>query len=88
MVDGAQRTSRLYTTAWVRRYVASWRARYGQSRITLVVDAQWLDRIGEAQPTFAVPRQRDGRSQRARPPTFRVAVEPYAPHELAWLGRG
>jgi hypothetical protein len=51
MVDGAQRTSPLYTTAWVRRYVASWRARYGQSRITLVVDAQWQDRIGEAQPS-------------------------------------
>ncbi|HVB52994.1 MAG TPA: hypothetical protein VNF24_02225 [Candidatus Acidoferrales bacterium] len=51
MVDGAARTAPTYTTAWVRRYVASWRAHYGQSKITLVIDAQWQARIGEAQPS-------------------------------------
>jgi hypothetical protein len=49
VVDGAERTSPLYTAAWVRSYVAAWTARYGQRRITLVIDAQWQARIGEAQ---------------------------------------
>jgi len=51
MVDGAARTSPTYTSAWVRKYVAAWKARYGQSKITLVLDSQWQARIGEAQPS-------------------------------------
>jgi hypothetical protein len=51
MVEGAARTSPLYTASWVRKYVAAWKARYGQSKITLVLDSQWQARIGEAQPS-------------------------------------
>lgn len=51
VVDGAQRTSALYTTAWVHNYVNGWKARYGQSKITVVIDAQWQARIGQAQPS-------------------------------------
>lgn len=51
MVAGAARTSSLYTSAWVRRFVSAWRARFGQRRITVVLDSQWQARIGEAQPS-------------------------------------
>ena len=51
VVDGAARTSRRYTTAWARSYVAGWRSKYGLSRVTLVLDAQWQEQIGRAAPS-------------------------------------
>ncbi len=55
LVVGAARTSHKYTTAWVERFVNTWRSRFGVKHFTVILDSQWQARLG-----FATPSSRFG----------------------------
>ncbi len=50
MATGAQRGSQVYGTAWVRDFVAGWKARYHLQRFTVVIDSRWQEQVGEPLP--------------------------------------
>jgi hypothetical protein len=50
MATGAQRSSPIYGSAWVRHFVDTWRARYHLQHFTVVIDSRWQQRIGDAMP--------------------------------------
>ena len=39
-----------YTAAWVRRFVASWKSRFGVPGATIVIDSRWQRSIGDPVP--------------------------------------
>ncbi len=53
MATGLDRGAPGYTAAWVRRYVATWIARFRVRPITVVIDSQWQARLGSAEPRAA-----------------------------------
>lgn len=50
MATGAQRGSARYGTAWVRRFVSDWRARYHVQHFTVIIDSRWQARVGDPVP--------------------------------------
>ena len=50
MAVKAQRGSPLFTTGWVRAFVADWKTRYHLQHFTLVIDSRWQERIGDGMP--------------------------------------
>jgi len=50
VATGAQRGSPVYGAAWVRSFVAGWKARYHLQHFTVVIDSRWQQRIGDPLP--------------------------------------
>ncbi|MGH7776087.1 MAG: hypothetical protein ACREPI_02785, partial [Candidatus Dormibacterales bacterium] len=48
--EGVARGSAGFTAAWVLRFANQWRARFGVSRFTLVIDSRWQRAIGDPTP--------------------------------------
>lgn len=50
VAEGALRGSPKFTAAWVLRFAQQWRALYGTSSFTLVIDSRWQQQLGSAEP--------------------------------------
>ncbi len=51
LVTGAARREDEFTAAWVRQYVAVWRAKFHLQHFTVIIDAQWQATLGGATPS-------------------------------------
>lgn len=50
VATGAMRGSALYNDAWVRSFVADWKARYHLQHFTVVIDSRWQQVVGDPEP--------------------------------------